>query len=121
MIFVSLECHVKEKTNITHLTTTLSARLVAVRVKPSVCLTVTGATRLVTPPASGTWQVRPAETHPVSSPDGQKTLKEQCTEINARVLFLAVTAKVVGGTVAGVTTGGARPPGAGGLVVAGVQ
>lgn len=37
------------------------------------------------------------------------------------VLFLAVIAKVVVGTVAGVTTRGAKLPGARGLVLTGVQ
>lgn len=37
------------------------------------------------------------------------------------VLFLAVSAEIVSGTVAGVTVKGARPPGARGCVFAGVQ
>lgn len=47
-----------------HLTATLSARLVAVKIEALVCLTVTGAAGLVTPLASGTWKVCPvSHTH----------------------------------------------------------
>lgn len=46
-----------------HLTATLSARLVAVKVEALVCLTVTGAAGLVTPLASGTRKVCPVDTH----------------------------------------------------------
>lgn len=42
-----------------HLAPTFSTRLVAVKVEALVCLTVTGAAGLVTPPASGTRQVGP--------------------------------------------------------------
>ena len=42
-----------------HLAPTLSARLVAVKVEALVSLTVTGAAGLVSPAASGTWEVGP--------------------------------------------------------------
>lgn len=47
----------------THLTATLSTRLIAVGTKPPVCWTVTGAAGLVTPPTSRARQVRSVETH----------------------------------------------------------
>ena len=50
----------------THLTATLSARLVAVRVGALICLTATGAAGLVTPPTSGTRQISPAGKHVIS-------------------------------------------------------
>lgn len=46
-----------------HLAPTFSTRLVAVKVEALVCLTVTGAAGLVTPPASGTRQVSPGNIH----------------------------------------------------------
>lgn len=46
-----------------HLTPTLSARLVAVKIEALVRLTVTGAAGLVTPLASGTRKVCPVDTH----------------------------------------------------------
>lgn len=45
-----------------HLTPTLSARLVAVKIEALVRLTVTGAAGLVTPLASGTRKVCPVDT-----------------------------------------------------------
>lgn len=48
---------------VSHLTPTLSARLVAVKIEAPVCLTATGTAGLMTPLASGTGKVSPVDTH----------------------------------------------------------
>lgn len=68
-----------------HLAATLSAGLVAIRIKTLVCLTVAGAAGLVTPPASGTRQVGPVDTDIT----GQLSCL-QCRRKNTAVFFIIV-------------------------------
>lgn len=68
-----------------HLAATLSARLVAIRIKTLVCLTVAGAAGLVTPPASGTRQVGPVDTDIT----GQLSCL-QCRRKNTAVFYINV-------------------------------